>query len=171
MNIPNDRFYDHRKPAPSSDYSKFDPETGEQTHDERGSEIPDPNPMQPPVGYNPQPSLAQQIRQMIISDRLAREAAEAGMETFEEADDFEVGDDFEEERHSPYEGNFDPMTPHERAALSSQGKDPDKILTPEDEARFTPKPKKTSRAATSGAPVSEGLSPEDPSEDVEGNNS
>lgn len=157
-----------RKPSPSADYSKFDPETGEQTHDERGSEIPDPNPMQPPVGYNRQPSLAEQIRAMVVSENLRREAEAAGMETFEEADDFDVGDDFEEERHSPYEGNFDPMTPHERAALSTQGRDPSKILTPEDEATLAQKPKKTSepkapRAATSGTPVSGALA-QDPNE-------
>ena len=160
-----------RKAQPSTDYAKFDPETGEQLHDERGYEIPDPNPMQPPVGYNPQPSLAQQIRQMILSQKLADEAAAAGLETFEEADDFDVGDDFDEERHSPYEGNFDPMTPHERAALSTAGRDPDKILTPEDEARFTPKPPKkprepqASRAATSGTPVSGAVADDPQSED------
>lgn len=160
-----------RKPSPSYDYSKFDPETGVQTHDESGSEIPDPNPMQPPVGYNRQPSLAEQIRAMVVSENLRREAEAAGMETFEEADDFDVGDDFEEERHSPYEGNFDPMTPHERAALSTQGRDVDKILTPEDVELATPKPKKTSqakpaRAATSGTPVSGALA-EDQQSDLE----
>lgn len=150
------------------DYSKFDPETGEQIHDELGREIPDPTPMQPPIGYNRQPSLAEQMRAMILSEKLAQEAAAAGMETFEEADDFDVGDDFDQERHSPYEANFDPMTPEERAALATQGKDAERILTPQEKAAAAaaaspPKPKRTSRAATSGAPLSEGLSPEDQS--------
>lgn len=151
-----------RKPQPSTDYTKADQETGEIVHDEAGREIPDPNPMQPPVGYNRQPSLAEQIRAMVVSDRLRQEAIAAGAETFEEADDFEVGDDFEAERHSPYEANFDPMTPHERAALATQGRDPDAILTAEEKAALTPKPKEKKRAATSGAPVSAPLSGDDP---------
>lgn len=57
--------------------------------------------MAPPVGYKPAPSLADQIREMVRSERLAREAAEAGYETFEEADDFDVGDDFDPS--SPWE--------------------------------------------------------------------
>lgn len=149
------------------DYSKFDVETGEQVHDSRGREIPDPTPMQPPVGYNPQPSLAQQIRQMVVSERLAMEAREAGAETFEEADDFDVGDDFEAERHSPYEANFDPMTPQERAALTTQGRNPDLILTEEEKASLSSKaPKAKPRGAPSAAPVSEALA-EDPGESVD----
>lgn len=151
-----------RKPAPSTDYTKADQETGEIVHDEAGREIPDPNPMQPPVGYNRQPSLAEQIRAAVVSEKLREVALAAGVETFEEADDFDVGDDFEAERNSPYEANFDPMTPHERAALASQGRDLDSILTAEEKAALTPKPKKTARAATSGTPVSAPLSGDDP---------
>lgn len=136
------------------DYSKFDAD-GVQVHDERGAEIPDPTPMQPPVGYNPQPSLAQQMRQMIIGENLRRAALESGAETFEEADDFEVGDDFEEERSSPYEANFDPMTPGERAALSTQGRDPEKILTQEEQAAILKAAKKTSQRRPGAAPVVE----------------
>lgn len=150
--------------APSSDFQRFDAETGVELLDERGREVPDPEPMQPPVGYNRQPSLSEQMRAMILSERLAREAAEAGLETFEEADDFEIGDDFEEERHSPYEANFDPMTAHEKAALNTQGRDPDRILTEDEKSSFTPKPKKKSGAATSSPPVSEELSSEDQSD-------
>lgn len=72
---------------------------------ERGREIPDPTPMAPPVGFKPAPSLADQIREMVRSERLAREVAEAGYETFEEADDFDVGDDFDPS--TPYEESFD----------------------------------------------------------------
>lgn len=132
----------NRKTKPSDDYSKFDPETGEQTHDQAGREIPDSEPMQPPLGYTRQPTLAQQMREQIIGYNLAKAAREAGAETFEEADDFAIGDDWEAEKHSPYEANFDPMTPEERAALSTQGKDPDKILTKEEKEHFSQKPKK-----------------------------
>lgn len=151
---------------PNIDRSKFDPGTGEQIHDARGYEIPDPTPMQPPLGYKRQDTLAAQMRAMILSDRLAREAAAAGAETFEEADDFEIGDDFDEVRYSPYEANFDPMTPEERAALSTQGRDPDKILTKEEKKALEappPKPKKTSPAGDQPADVKGASSAGDPS--------
>lgn len=125
------------------DYSKIDPETGEIVQDKHGREMPDPEPMQPPLGYNRQPTLAEQIRAQIVSAKLAMEAEAAGAETFEEADDFDVGDDWEAEKNSPYEANFDPMTAEEKAALSTRGKDPDRILTAEEKDSFTPKPKKT----------------------------
>lgn len=77
--------------------------------DTHGHEIPDPTPVEPPIGYVKQPSLAEQIRQAILSDRLKREAEEAGLETFEEADDFNVGDDYDPS--SPYEETFEPVVP------------------------------------------------------------
>lgn len=77
--------------------------------DTHGHEIPDPTPVEPPIGYVKQPSLAEQIRQAILSDRLKREAEQAGLETFEEADDFDVGDDYDPS--SPYEETFQPVNP------------------------------------------------------------
>lgn len=75
--------------------------------DEHGREMPDPTPIAPPVGYNRQPSLAEQIRAMVRSERLRQEAEAQGFETFEEADDFDVGDDLDPS--SPYEEVFDPL--------------------------------------------------------------
>lgn len=132
----------NRKPKPSDDYSKFDAETGVQTHDQDGREIPDPEPMQPPLGWQPSDPIAVRIREMIIGHKLAEEARQAGAETFEEADDFDVGDDFEAEKYSPYEANFDPMTSEEKAALATQGRDTERSLTAEEKARLAPKPKK-----------------------------
>lgn len=74
---------------------------------EKGQEIPDPTPMAPPVGFKRQPSLSEQIRQMILSEKLRQEAEEMGYETFEEADDFDVDDDFDPS--TPYEEVFDPQ--------------------------------------------------------------
>lgn len=73
---------------------------------EDGTEVLDGTPVAPPIGYRPQPSLASQIRMMVRSEQLRMEAEKAGMETFEEADDFDVGDDFDPT--SPYENDFDP---------------------------------------------------------------
>lgn len=72
--------------------------------DENGHEKPNPVPMQPPVGYRRQPTIAEQMRMMIRTASL--EAAQAGAETEEEANDFDVGEDMEP--HSPWENDFEP---------------------------------------------------------------
>ncbi len=77
--------------------------------DRYGRETPDPTPLAPPIGHNPQPSLTQQIRDMVRSERLARDLEASGVETFEDADDFDVGDDYDPS--SPYEEDFDPPVP------------------------------------------------------------
>lgn len=79
--------------------------------DSFGREKPDPVPMQPPVGYKRTPPLRDQIREMVRSERLRLEAEQSGQETFEEADDFEVGEDFDPS--SPYEEVFEgvPLPP------------------------------------------------------------
>jgi len=77
--------------------------------DARGREKPDPIPLSPPLGYKKHPTLREQIRDMIRSEKLRQEVEAAGLETFEEADDFDVGDDYDP--RSPYEEVFDPGPP------------------------------------------------------------
>jgi len=78
--------------------------------DWQGYEKPSGIPVAPPVGYVQQPSLSERIREMVRGHNLAEEVRAAGFETFEEADDFDVGDDYEPS--SPYEevfeGDYDP---------------------------------------------------------------
>lgn len=86
--------------------------SAQDTHlDKFGREIPDPIPMQPPVGYKRTPPLRDQIREMVRSERLRLEAEAAGAETFEEADDFDVDDDLDP--YSPFEEVFEglPLPP------------------------------------------------------------
>jgi len=72
--------------------------------DENGHEMPNPTPVQPPIGYRKQKTIAEQIREQI---RLASiEAHMAGAETEAEANDFDVGEDMEP--HSPWENDFEP---------------------------------------------------------------
>jgi len=71
-----------------------------------GKEYPDPTPVAPPLGFIKQPTLAETMRQMIAGEALRRHARESGLETFEEADDFNVGDDYDPT--SPYEETFEP---------------------------------------------------------------
>jgi len=72
-----------------------------------GSPILDPVPMAPPIGYKKVPSMVEIVRDMVRSERLAQEARDAGHETFEEAEDFDIGED-DPQLHSPFENDFDP---------------------------------------------------------------
>lgn len=75
--------------------------------DPLGRELPNPTPLQPPVGFKREPTIAERVREMVRSERLRQEALSAGAETFEEADDFDVGDDYDPT--SPYEEVFEPV--------------------------------------------------------------
>lgn len=72
-------------------------------------QIPDPTPMEPPIGYVKAPDLMESIRQMVKGELLRRAAEEEGFETEEEADDFSM----EEEGESAW----DTLTPYEQAEL------------------------------------------------------
>lgn len=74
--------------------------------DTKRREKPDPLPMQPPIGYKKTPSLSEQIRDMIRSEKLAQDLAAQGVETFEEADDFDIPDD-PVDPSTPYEADFE----------------------------------------------------------------
>lgn len=63
-------------------------------------EYPDPTPVEIPVHMKRPPTLQEQI-QMFVRTELSRRADEVGLETFEEADDFDVGDS--DDLASPYE--------------------------------------------------------------------
>lgn len=87
--------------------------------DANGHELPNPVPMQPPVGYVKRPSIAQQMREMI--QQVSYEAAMSGQETEEEANDFDVDEDFEPS--SPWEDEFE-VDPTMEAMLALQSKPP-----------------------------------------------
>lgn len=73
-------------------------------HDKEGREHLDPVPLQPPLGYNKQPSLTETIRAMVRQQ--ARLEKDNDPETFEEADDFEIEEDMDP--HSRWENDFEP---------------------------------------------------------------
>lgn len=79
--------------------------------DDNGHEVVDSTPLSPPIGWQKQPSMVDIIRDMVRSERLKQEAEEAGFESFEEADDFDVGEDRDQLPHTPYEAVFDPPPP------------------------------------------------------------
>lgn len=61
---------------------------------EFGAEIPDPTPVAPPVGYKPQPSMFENMRQMVKAE-LARKALDEGFDTEEEDNNFDIVEDNE----------------------------------------------------------------------------
>lgn len=119
------------------DYSKFDA-NGVQIHDEKGHELPDATPIAAAIGYTRQPSLAEQIRQMVRSERLAQEAAAMGAETFEEADDFEVGDPADFLPGTPYEQDFDPVPVSELKARKKKAEEAEAAPPPEPNSEKKP---------------------------------
>lgn len=71
-----------------------------------GTPILDPVPLAPPIGYKRHPSMVEIVRDMVKSERLAQAARDAGAETLEEAEDFDIDDEYRLE--SPWENDFDP---------------------------------------------------------------
>lgn len=68
-------------------------ELSEERHNAAGEEILDPTPKQPPLGHKRTVPLREQIMQQVrLMKRLEDDAI---AETEDEADDFEIGDDFE----------------------------------------------------------------------------
>lgn len=82
---------------------------------DKGQEVLDPIPMAPPVGYDKPFDMFAHVRNMVRSEHLRIAALEAGQETFEESDDFEVGEDYDP--NSPYEEVFDPVQEEVRMRL------------------------------------------------------
>lgn len=74
--------------------------------DENGHEVPDPRPMSIPSGFKRPESLAEQV-QRLVARGISDYAAARGGESWEEANDFEVDDDFDPS--TPYEEFFDPV--------------------------------------------------------------
>lgn len=64
-------------------------------HDAEGGELGDPTPLEPPLGHRRSLSLAEQIGQQVRIAQLKILEDSMSPETEEEADDFEVGEDYE----------------------------------------------------------------------------
>lgn len=71
-----------------------------------GKEYPDPVPLSAPLGYQPPEDLMAMIRRMVHSEMAQTILQDAGIETIDEADDFEVEDD-----------PLDPLTEYERVFM------------------------------------------------------
>lgn len=83
----------------------IDPRRGRSALDKRGHEdhTKSGGPLAAALKIIQRDNLGERVRELIRSEKLALAAAEAGYESFEEADDFDVPDD----------DTFDPQTPYE----------------------------------------------------------
>lgn len=76
-----------------------------------GKEFPNPTPIAPPLGFVPTPPVHELIAAMVmrgVQEQMQRERGE-DLESPEDADDFDVDDDFDPS--SPYEHDFEPTDP------------------------------------------------------------
>jgi len=78
-----------KKPKPE-DIDPYRTTDKRNRHTEDGKEILNPTPIQPPLGYNPAPSLIETVRQQV---RQMKHLDDDEPESEEEADDFEIEDD------------------------------------------------------------------------------
>lgn len=62
-------------------------------HDELGREIIDDTPIEVPLKIQKPPSIQEMVKMYIRMDELSQDALRQELETFEEADDFDVDDD------------------------------------------------------------------------------
>lgn len=85
-------------------------------HNDKGEEILNPTPMQPPVGYKKQPSLLDTIREQVRAYHQSNIDMEP--ETEEEADDFDIPDD-PIDPHSRWENDNIPSIKETRARIKA----------------------------------------------------
>lgn len=104
-------------------------------YNERGHEILDPTPVEMPVRFHRPPTLQEQIK-AFVQRELSTVAEAQGVETFEDADDFDVPDD-PIDPTTPWELNYeqessaasdlysqaDPGAPGERGGSDQASKD------------------------------------------------
>ena len=72
---------------------------------EDGKEIPDPIPFAPTIKGSRAHSIRENVLSIVRSEQFRQAMEQQGQETFEEADDFDVDDDFDPS--SPYEEFFE----------------------------------------------------------------
>jgi len=72
-----------------------------------GKEILNRTPISIPLGFSRPKSITEQIAEFVTNQKIQEQLDAAGFETFEDAEDFEIGDDYESLPESKYEADFD----------------------------------------------------------------
>lgn len=91
--------------------------------DQNGHEVPDNTPVEIPLGAARPESLAEMVRRMVRT-QVSMLAQNEGIETFEEASDFEIEDDDAELRLTAYEEMADEVPTFTRAGQRGQKEAP-----------------------------------------------
>lgn len=119
-----------------------------------GQFIPDPTPVAPPIGYVKTQSVFERVREMVRSEQLRQEAIALEMETFEEADDFDTGED--DDPSTPYEEFFDGLNsieildPRRRAEAAAGSAAAEPPAEPDRPPKTPPAPKSPKKTPPSG---------------------
>lgn len=71
-------------------------------YNNNGEELPDPNPMELPVGFVRPPTIEELFARLVLDPAAQRELQSVGIETEEEANDFDVPDEIPDPT-SPYQ--------------------------------------------------------------------
>lgn len=110
-------------------------------------EVMDPNPIATPLKFKREPSYFEQIRDSVRRE-LSKAANDRDMDTFEEANDFEIGEDFVP--YSPHEERFGPdgISDFERGRFT----EPDQGGDPQDQEGDIPPAKPSKDKKTSQDP-------------------
>lgn len=157
--------FDGNFPVDQYTWETFDPATGEMTFVKRvsnadrylnkaGQEILDPRPAAPALGKKPEMHIRDYIRSLVMSEKLRQDLEAQGVETFEEANDFEVGEDYFPD--SEYENDLEPSIAElirtGNASLSAKARAEEvrkaRLKDNADDPEETPhKPKKSPRRA------------------------
>ena len=77
---------------------------------EKGEEVLDSRPMEVPLGFQRPETLQETMRRLIRDEDIQGELRSQGIETFDESEDFDCGDEDNDPflRDTPYELEFDP---------------------------------------------------------------
>jgi len=105
---------------------------------EDNKEVLNPTPMQPPLGYRPQPSLIEQIRLQV---RNMKHLDDTEPETEEDADDFEIDEDPQLE--SRWENDLIPSIKESRARIRELERQEKLYAKPRPEPAPSPAPENT----------------------------
>lgn len=92
----------------------------------KGEQIPDNTPVEMPLGYTPPEDLQSMIRRMVTDAAVLAATEAAGIESFEEADDFDVMD---EDATEVSGHEFTPMQEEQLKKDRSQSKVPKQVVT------------------------------------------
>lgn len=131
------------------------PRSSNSRHNSEGAEVLDSTPMALPVGFTRPPTLQEQVARLVRSEAFRIAAEKNGIETFEEADDF---DDPDDDPTSPYEEHFDLAT----VASTNQGlTSPPKPLSPDrlEQLKSLYMSRKKAKAPSGSSDSKEGASP------------